>query len=109
MTAAKRSARPSRKQLPAGQDDERQAVLHRDFRFDLVHWIGTDPRLALRVMKLVEEIIREPFTGIGRPEPLRHSHKGQWSRRMTDHHRVEYVVTGPAIHFIRARSHYELS
>lgn len=105
MTAAKRGAAPG-EQSVAVQDGERQAIVHRDFRFDLTHWIGTDPRLALRVMKLVEEILRDPFTGIGKPEPLKHSRRGEWSRRVTDHHRIEYIVTSMAIFFIRARSHY---
>lgn len=105
MTAAKSGNRPSEEKSPA-VPDERQAIVHRDFRFDLTHWTGTDPRLALRVMKLVEEIIREPFSGIGKPEPLKHSRRGEWSRRITDHHRIEYIVTAMAIFFIRARSHY---
>jgi toxin YoeB len=106
MSAAKhRGVSPDKS--PAVQDRERQAILHRDFRYDLVHWIGTDRRIALRVMKLVEEIIREPFTGVGKPEPLKHNHRGAWSRRITDHHRMEYIVSGLVIQFIRARSHHE--
>jgi len=92
---------------PAVQDRERQAILHRDFRNDLTYWIGSDPRIALRVMKLVEEVLRAPFAGIGKPEPLRHSLRGEWSRRITDHHRMEYVVSSLGIQFIRARSHYQ--
>jgi toxin YoeB len=82
-------------------------MLRHDFRYDLVHWISADPRMALRVMKLVEEIIRGPFTGIGKPEPLKHGLRGEWSRRITDQHRIEYIVTSLAIHFVRARSHYQ--
>lgn len=106
MSAAKNRA-VTPKQSPVDQDPGRQAILQRAFRFDLVHWIAADPRIALRVMKLVEEIIREPFTGLGKPEPLKHSLQGEWSRRITDHHRIEYIVSSPAIHFIRARSHYK--
>lgn len=105
MTAAKN--RNVTKKSPAVRDEEREAILQRDFRYDLLHWIGADPRIALRVMKLVEEIIREPFTGLGKPEPLKHSLRGEWSRRITDHHRIEYIVSSLAIHFIRARSHYQ--
>lgn len=105
MSAAKNRA-GAPKRSPAVQDREREAILQRAFRFDLVHWIAADPRIALRVMKLVEEIIREPFTGLGKPEPLKHSLHGEWSRRITDH-RIEYIVSSPAIHFVRARSHYQ--
>ncbi len=91
---------------PAVQNKERQAILQRDFRYDLVHWVTVDRPVALRVMKLMEDIIREPFTGIGKPEPLKHSLRGEWSRRITDRHRIEYVVSSLAIHFVRARSHY---
>lgn len=106
MSAAKHRATTSNRS-PAGPRDERQAILQRDFRYDLAHWIASDPRTALRVMKLVEEIIREPFKGVGKPEPLKHSLRGEWSRRITDHHRIEYIVSSLAIHFIRARSHYQ--
>ena len=107
IAKARRGAKPPANGSPAVQDRERQAVLYRDFRFDLAHWIGTDPRLALRVMRLIEEIIREPFAGIGKPEPLKHRHHGEWSRRITDHHRMEYIVTDPSIYFARARHHYD--
>lgn len=106
MSAAKHRAVPPKKS-PAVQDQERQAILQREFRYDLAHWIEIDPRTALRIMKIVEEIIRQPFTGIGKPEPLKHKHQGQWSRRITEYHRMEYIVTSLAIHFVRARSHYQ--
>ena len=106
MTAAKHRSAPPAKS-PAGRERERDAILQRDFRSDLAHWIRTDPRVALHVMKLIEEIIRNPFSGLGKPEPLKHSLHGEWSRRITDRHRLEYVVSSPAIHFVRARSHYQ--
>ena len=86
---------------------ERDAILQREFRRDLVIWITDEPRIALRVMKMVEAILDEPFTGIGKPEPLKHRLRGEWSRRITEYHRLEYVVSRGAVHFVRARSHYE--
>ncbi|HEX2080186.1 MAG TPA: Txe/YoeB family addiction module toxin [Longimicrobium sp.] len=73
---------------------------------NLAWWIKSDPRTALRVMRLVEEIVRDPFTGSGKPEPLRHRLPGEWSRRITDAHRLVYLVQGAAIHFLGARTRY---
>jgi toxin YoeB len=106
MVAAKHRP-PSRSPSPAAQEQDRQAILQRTFRHDLAQWIASDPRVALRVMKLIEDIIREPFTGLGKPEPLKHSLRGEWSRRITDHHRLEYIVSNIAIYFVRARTHYQ--
>jgi len=64
MTAAKRRP-PSGRTKPLVRAAERQAILHRDFRRDLTHWIGVDARTALRLMRLIEEVIRDPFTGLG--------------------------------------------
>lgn len=104
MTAAKR--RPNNRTESPDVPDERQAILHRAFRRDLSHWIGTDPRLALRIMRLIEEVLREPFSGLGKPEPLKYGLAGRWSRRITEEDRMEYSVARHAIHFRRARSHY---
>lgn len=104
MSAAKRrSAGPA--ESPAVLDEDRQAIVLREFREDLAHWIGSDPRTALRVMRLLEEIIRDPFLGIGKPEPLKHQH-GQWSRRITEGDRLLYLVRGATIYFLAARWHY---
>ncbi|WP_420127096.1 Txe/YoeB family addiction module toxin [Longimicrobium sp.] len=105
MTAAKRR-RTNGNEPHAVPHDERQAVLHRDFRHDLAYWIGSHPRLALRIMRLIEEIIRDPFSGLGKPEPLRHGLVGRWSRRITEEDRLEYSVSPQAVHFRRARFHY---
>jgi toxin YoeB len=92
-----------------GADGPRQprlCVMQDAFREDLLHWIGTDRKVALRLMRLIEETVRDPFTGIGKPEPLRHVLAGCWSRRLTDEHRVVYQVTDTTIHFLQARLHY---
>ena len=78
-----------------------------EFRRDLQFWIKTDRRLALRVMELVEAVIRDPFDGIGKPEPLRHELAGCWSRRISLEHRLVYRVTSARIDFLQARYHYE--
>ena len=84
----------------------RLAVFHREFREDLRYWVDTDRRTALRALELVEAVIREPFTGIGKPEPLKHVLAGAWSRRLTQEHRIVYVVRDNQIDFIQARYHY---
>ena len=84
----------------------REAVLHPEFREDLRFWIENDPRIALRVLDLVEATIREPFTGVGKPEPLKHELAGAWSRRITKEDRMIYVVKGNRVEFLQARFHY---
>lgn len=86
--------------------DQRCLVFDRDFLEDLTHWVGTDRKTALRILELVEAIRRDPFTGIGKPEPLRHLGPGIWSRRITQEHRLVYRVTDDRILFAQARYHY---
>jgi toxin YoeB len=81
-------------------------VFHPEFREDLRAWIQEDRRVALRVLELVEATLREPFSGIGKPEPLKHLLTGAWSRRVTQEHRVVYLVQGNRIDFLQARYHY---
>jgi toxin YoeB len=84
----------------------RSAVFQSEFREDLRYWVETDRRTALRVLTLVEAIIREPFSGIGKPEPLKYLGAGVWSRRITQEHRLVYVVSNDRIDFLQARYHY---
>lgn len=84
----------------------RDAVFQPEFREDLEHWIKTDRKTALRALKIVEEIIRNPFQGIGKPEPLRYLASGTWSRRLTQEHRIVYLVRDERIDFLQARYHY---
>jgi toxin YoeB len=90
-------------QRPPGPRD---AVFHPEFREDLRHWVTTERKVALRILELVEAGLREPFTGIGKPEPLRHLLAGMWSRRVTEEHRLVYLVRGDRIDFLQARYHY---
>jgi toxin YoeB len=84
----------------------RSAVFHPEFREDVRHWVQTDRKVALRTLELVEAVLREPFSGIGKPEPLKHLHAGAWSRRITSEHRLVYVVRDDRIDFLQARYHY---
>ena len=84
----------------------REAVFHPEFREDLRYWVETDRKVARRVLDLVEAVLREPFAGIGKPEPLRHLLAGAWSRRVTQEHRLVYLVRGTRVDFLQSRYHY---
>jgi toxin YoeB len=88
------------------QAPRRQAVFHPEFREDLRYWVKTERNTALRVLDLVEAALRDPFEGVGRPEPLRHALAGCWSRRITQEHRLVYRVAEARIDFLQARYHY---
>lgn len=84
----------------------RAAVFHPEFRDDLRYWVEVDRKVALRALDLVEAIMREPFTGVGKPEPLKHLAAGAWSRRLTQEHRIVYWVAADRVDFLQARYHY---
>lgn len=86
--------------------EDRLRIFDRDFLEDLSHWVTTDRKVALRVLELVEAIRRDPFAGIGKPEPLRYLGPGVWSRRITQEHRLVYRVTEDRLLFAQARYHY---
>lgn len=85
---------------------QRVAVFHREFLEDLRFWVDTNRKIALRALDLVDAILRDPFDGIGKPEPLRHLYKGAWSRRLTEEHRLVYLVRDDRVDFLQARYHY---
>jgi len=85
---------------------DRDAVFQPEFREDLRFWVTTDRKIALKVLTLVEAILKDPFRGIGKPEPLRHLGSGVWSRRLTQEHRIVYLVSADRIDFLQARYHY---
>jgi len=87
-------------------DHSRDAVFHSEFREDLKYWVKTDRKIALKIFELIEAIMRDPFKGIGKPEPLRYLALGTWSRRITQEHRIVYLVTNYRIDFLQARYHY---
>ena len=94
------------KNRPASAVQTRQAVFHTEFRDDLRYWVRTDRKTALRVLALVEDVLRNPFSGIGKPEPLRFYLKGCWSRRVTQEHRLVYLVRNERVDFLQTRYHY---
>ncbi len=93
-----RSHRPS----PA-----RAAVFDKHFIEDLRHWVETDRRTAQRLLDLVEACLRDPFDGLGKPEPLRYLGADVWSRRLTQEHRCVYLVRADRIEFLQGRYHYK--
>ena len=85
---------------------DRIAVFQREFLEDIQHWVGIDRKTALRVLRIVQQTLRDPFGGIGKPEPLRYLAPGVWSRRLTQEHRVVYLVRADRIDFLQCRYHY---
>lgn len=77
------------------------------FREDLLWWAKTDPRLWERLWDLIESVVQDPFSGIGKPEPLKHLGSNLWSRRINLEHRLVYQVEHNRILFLQARYHYE--
>jgi toxin YoeB len=84
----------------------RIAVFQKEFIEDLRFWVETDRKLALRAFDLIDAIMRDPFNGIGKPEPLKYLMPGVWSRRLTQEHRIVYLVRDEQIDFLQARYHY---
>jgi toxin YoeB len=84
----------------------RLAVFHPEFLHDLRFWVKNDRRTALRALDIVEATLRDPFSGIGKPEPLKYQLAGAWSRRLTQEHRVVYLVSESFVDFLQARYHY---
>ncbi len=77
-----------------------------EFRDDMYWWIKNDYKTALRAWNLVEAVMRDPFKGPGKPEPLKYLAPGIWSRRLTHEHRIVYLVREDRIDFLQARNHY---
>jgi toxin YoeB len=73
---------------------------------DYLHWQRTDKRLLKRINNLIRDIIRDPFDGLGDPEPLRHNLSGYWSRRINREHRLVYKVESSTLIIVQCRYHY---
>ena len=73
---------------------------------DLTWWVGEDRKKALRVLRLLQETQRDPFGGIGKPEPLKHELAGCWSKRIDQEHRLVYQVFDEKIRVLACRYHY---
>lgn len=90
----------------SGSKKGREAIFQPEFTEDLRYWVETDRRTALRIFKLIEALMRDPFQGIGKPEPLKFLGAGVWSRRITQEHRLVYVDGRNRIDFVQCRYHY---
>jgi toxin YoeB len=73
---------------------------------DLAWWIEQDRKKALKIVKLIEAVQRDPFQGAGEPEPLKHDFSGCWSRRIDREHRLIYEVSETKIRILACRYHY---
>jgi toxin YoeB len=89
-----------------GPAARRSALFEREFLEDLRYWVETDRKVALRALHLVDAVLRDPFNGIGKPEALKHLLAGAWSRRLTQEHRLVYLVSEGRVTFLQARYHY---
>ncbi len=85
---------------------QRDAVFHPEFIEDSRYRVKENRKVALRIFDLIEGIMREPFSGIGKPEPLKYLAKGVWSRRITQEHRIVYLISKNRIDFLQCRYHY---
>jgi len=95
-----------KKQKSSQKANEWRAVFHPEFLEDLRYWIKVDRKAAIRALDIVESVLKNPFTGIAKPEPLKYLPTGTWSRRLTQEHRIVYLLKNDHIHFLQARYHY---
>ena len=73
---------------------------------DYQYWLEKDTKVLQRINDLIKDTTRSPFKGIGKPEPLKGDLSGCWSRRITDEHRLVYIVEGKRLHILQCRFHY---
>lgn len=76
---------------------------------DYLYWLKTDKKVLKRINDLIKDIQRQPFDGLGKPEPLKHEFRGYWSRRITEEHRLVYRVEDDVIYIQQCRFHYRKS
>jgi len=96
----------SRKARSEDSPSRREAVFQPEFIEDLRYWVETDRKVALRAFTLIEAILRDPFRGVGKPEPLKYLALGAWSRRLTREHRIVYLAREGRVDFLLGRYHY---
>jgi toxin YoeB len=84
----------------------RNLVLSAEALDDLRYWVDTDARRAGRILRLTEEICRSPFSGTGKPEPLKYLGGSVWSRRIDQEHRLVYAIEGNVVRVLQCRYHY---
>ena len=85
---------------------QREAVFQPEFLEDLKYWVKNNRKIALKAFEIIEAILRDPFKGIGKPESLKYLAPNTWSRRLTQEHRIVYLVRERKIDFLQARYHY---
>jgi toxin YoeB len=85
---------------------QRLAIFTSAFCEDLRYWVETDRKTALRVLDLVDAVLRDPFKGIGKPEPLKYWDEAAWSRRVNEADRLVYIVDEGRATFLQCRYHY---
>jgi len=73
---------------------------------DYAHWLRADRSILQRINRLIDAAVADPYSGIGKPEQLRHALAGAWSRRITEEHRLVYLVDGNDLVILQARYHY---
>lgn len=73
---------------------------------DYLHWQTADRKILKRINTLIDTCLRDPFTGIGKPEQLKYGAQGAWSRRITEEHRLVYLIIGDDLVVLQARYHY---
>ncbi|MEZ5351334.1 MAG: Txe/YoeB family addiction module toxin [Bryobacteraceae bacterium] len=88
------------------RERRRSAVFQPEFLADLRYFVKSDRAAAVRTLDLVEAVLRDPYSGLGKPEPLQYQLRGCWSRRITQQHRLVYRVADDRIDFLQARFHY---
>jgi toxin YoeB len=81
-------------------------IVQKQFREDLNDWIRHDRKMAMKVLDLVEDVLRDPFVGKGKPEPLKHLPGNVWSRRITQEDRLVYRIYDSKVDFLQAKYHY---
>lgn len=86
--------------------EPRVCILQKQFREDLQDWIKQDRKIAVKVIDMMYDVLRDPFTGKGKPEPLKHLPGNLWSRRITQEDRLVYRVYENKVDFLQAKYHY---
>ncbi len=74
---------------------------------DYIYWLKNDKRILNRINALIKDILRNPFDGIGKPEPLKHKWSGFWSRRINHEHRLVYIIQNEQLIIAQCRYHYD--
>jgi len=86
---------------------KRQIKFESDALIELDGWVRSNPKIASRILDLIQEVCKTPFEGKGKLEPLKHKFKGCWSRRINDEHRLIYSVTEEAVSILSCKGHYQ--